>query len=70
MRNKVLTDEEIKKFKSMSNYWQEVRRRPEQSILQAERGQVAADLGLRLLSLVEHYVEMIEEKQDAPCQEK
>ncbi len=58
----ILTDEEVKRFKGMSNYWKEVRGRDDRSPLIDEATQVRSILGVRILALVEEYIELKEQK--------
>ena len=62
-RNKVLTDSEISKFKSMSLYWDEVWKREDTSPLEHEIGSVYTVLGAKILLLIEHYIELLEENE-------
>ena len=65
-KNKVLSDSEINILKSMSLYWKEVRERDNASPLVSEVVEVRNMLGVRLLNLIEHYLELLdkEEKQN------
>ena len=59
-RNKVLSDSEINGLKSMSLYWKEVRERDNASPLVREVVEVKNMLGVRLLNLIEHYLEILD----------
>lgn len=60
----ILTDEEVKRFKGMSQYWNEVRKRDDTSPLAQEAMQVRNVLGVRILALVEEYIELQEKKKE------
>ena len=62
-RNKVLTNSEIQELKSMSLYWREVRRRDDASPLVSEVIEVRNMLGVRLLVLIEHYLELLDKEE-------
>ena len=62
-KNKVLSDSEIQRLKSMSLYWKEVRERDDQSPLVHETVQVCRELQVKLLFLVEHYLELLDKKE-------
>ena len=62
-RNKVLTNSEIQGLKSMSLYWKEVRRRDDASPLVGEVIEVRNMLGVRLLDLIEHYLELLDKEE-------
>lgn len=57
----ILTEEERRGFKSMTAYWKEVRGRDDQTPLQGEAMGVVSRLGIRVLDLVEFYIEHTEE---------
>ena len=59
----VLTDEEIKRFKGMAQYWKEVRARDDQNPLAQEAAMVQRILGVRILALVEDYIRLQDEKE-------
>jgi len=61
-RNKVLTDSEIQGFKGMNRYWREVREREDTSPLVNETSTMIRLLGVRLLLLMEHYIELLEDE--------
>ena len=61
-KNKVLSDSEIQDLKSMSLYWKEVRARDDANPLVSEVIEVRSMLGVKLLILIEHYIELLEEK--------
>lgn len=63
MDTQILTEDEMRSFKSMSRYWQEVRQRDDQSPLFYEVTVVRTRLGVRILDLVEAYIEMVEEEK-------
>ena len=58
---KVLSDEERVTLKSMSKYWDEVSRRDDQSPFVHELQQVYQMLGVRMLFVIAHYIELLEE---------
>ena len=62
MNTNILTEEEMRGFKSMSRYWQEVRARDDQSPLFEEASMIIDILGVRVLDLVEAYIENIEKE--------
>ena len=64
MNDNILTEEEIRGFKSMSVYWREVRTRGDQSPLSHDAHMVIDRLGVRVLDLVEAYIENIEIERD------
>ena len=62
-RNKVLSDSEIQDLKSMNLYWKEVRKREDTNPLVREAIEVRSMLGIKLLDLVEHYVELLDKEK-------
>lgn len=65
-KNKVLTDSEIQNLKSMSLYWKEVRERQDKfliTILSKETLTVQTILGIKILGLVEHYLELLDKEE-------
>ena len=62
-KNKVLSDSEINGLKSMSLYWREVRGRDDASPLVSEAIEVRSMLGIKLLNLVEHYLELLDKEE-------
>ena len=62
-KNKVLSDSEINGLKSMGLYWKEVRERDNASPLVSEVVEVRNMLGVRLLNLVEHYIELLDREE-------
>lgn len=60
--NKIISDEERATLRSMSLYWREVRQREDTSPLEHEMQQVYRMLGLRLLRIVEKYLELTKEE--------
>jgi len=61
--NKVLTDLEIQTLKSMSLYWEEVRKRDDTSPLYHEIAQIHRMLGTKILFVIEHYIELLETEE-------
>jgi len=59
---RILTDKERATLKSMSLYWEEVRQREDTSPLEHEIQQVYRMLGLRLLDIVEEYIDLTREE--------
>jgi len=57
----ILSEEQRKTLKSMSRYWAEVSRRDDQTPLHQELQQVYQMLGLKILFVISHYVELLEE---------
>ncbi len=57
-----LTEDETKAFKGMAQYWAEVRKRDDRKVLVLEAVQVNNILGIRVLNLVEDYIELLEER--------
>ena len=62
-KNKVLSDSEINDLKSMSLYWKEVRGRDDASPLVSEVVEVRNMLGVKLLNLIEHYLELLNKEE-------
>ena len=58
----ILTDKERATLKSMSLYWEEVRQREDTSLLEHEIQEVYRMLGLRLLDIVEEYINLTREE--------
>ena len=58
----ILTDKEHTTLKSMSLYWEEVRQREDTSPLEHEIQQVYRMLGLKLLDIVEEYLNLTKER--------
>ena len=59
----ILTKDERRAIKSMALYWKEVRGRDNQSPLYAEADRVSKILGIRLLDIVEEYIEATEPEE-------
>ena len=62
-KNKVLSDSEIHNLKSMSLYWKEVRKREDTRPLVSEVEEVGNMLGVKLLILIEHYIELLDKEE-------
>ena len=62
-KNKVLSDSEVNDLKSMSLYWKEVRTREDARPLISEVGEVSHMLGIKLLILIEHYLELLDKEE-------
>ena len=62
-KNKVFSDSEIHDLKSMSLYWKEVRKRDDARPLVSETVEVCNMLGVKLLILIEHYIELLEKER-------
>ena len=60
----ILTKDERTAFKSMALYWKEVRGREDQTPLGNEAVIVFKRLGVRVLDLVEHYIETTEPEKE------
>ena len=58
----ILTEDERRALKSMAEYWKEVRGRDYQAPLHREVIQVTTILGIRILDIVEEYIEATEPK--------
>lgn len=56
----ILTEDERRALKSMALYWKEVRSRDDQTPLYREVVQVTDILGMRILDIVEEYIEATE----------
>ena len=59
----ILTENERRALKSMAIYWKEVRGRDFQTPLYAEADHVSKILGIRLLDIVEEYIEATEPEE-------
>ena len=64
MKKDILTEDERRALKSMSLYWKEVRGRDDQTPLQPEALRVNNILGIRVLRLVEEYIEVTDEPEE------
>ena len=62
-KNKILSDSEVNDLKSMRLYWKEVRGREDTSPLVGEVVEVRNMLGVKLLDLVEHYLELLDKEE-------
>ena len=56
----ILSEDERRALKSMALYWKEVRSRDDQTPLYGEVVQVTDILGMRILDIVEEYIEATE----------
>ena len=59
----ILTEDERRALKGMARYWKEVRSREFQSPLHEEADLVYKILGIRLLDIVEEYIEATEPEE-------
>ena len=65
-KNKVLTDLDVQNLKGMSLYWKEIRERQDKfliTILSREAVSVQTMLGIKILGLVEHYLELLDKEE-------
>lgn len=60
----ILTEDERRALKSMALYWKEVSRREDQTPLHAEAFRVNGILGVRVLNIVEEYIEATEPEEE------
>jgi len=59
----ILTEDERRSLKSMARYWKEVRDRENQTPLYQEADMVNKLLGIRVLRIIEEYIEATEAEQ-------
>ena len=64
MNKEILMEEEIQVYKSMAIYWAEVRKRDDQGPLYSEANRVVHKLGIRVLDILEAYIEVVENSKE------